>query len=101
MPSWAGAQTISGAACALVVGVSDFADSEYAERPVPHAVSDANGLADTLTHRLGWDLGHIKLLTGSVSKSDIVTAFHQIRNQASASREGVHTSRQRWIGVTF
>ena len=42
----------------LVVGVKDFADPEYSKRPLPHAMSDANGLADTLTHRLGWDLDH-------------------------------------------
>ena len=80
-----GADDFRARAYGLVVGVEDFADPEYSKRPLPHAVSDANGLADTLTHRLGWDLDHIKLLTGSVKKNSIIEAFRRLRDEAASS----------------
>ena len=84
-PMDGGADDFRARAYGLVVGVEDFADPEYSKRPLPHAVSDAEGLADTLTHRLGWDLDHIKLLTGSVTKEDIKEAFSRLRNEAASS----------------
>ncbi len=75
--------TFGDSAYALLVGVKDFSEPRYGE--LPHAVSDVDGIARALNRRLDWKPSNIKALVGTVTKSEIITAFHDIRQQMSRS----------------
>lgn len=71
-------------AFALIVGISTFQDAAYSNKPLRHAIYDAEDLASLLQQRLGWKEGNIRLLTGDVRKDDLRTAFMDLRTRIAS-----------------
>jgi hypothetical protein len=70
-------------AFALLVGISQFEDQAFCERPLPCAENDVDDFKQLLCKGLGWDDQKCLVLHGTVSKAKLIKAFN---SQIAAAR---------------
>ena len=61
---------------ALLVGISQFKDKQFCDRPLPSAKNDVHDFKRLLCKDLGWEDDNCLVLPGKISKLDLIKAFN-------------------------
>src|SRR5215831_814485 len=61
---------------ALLVGISEFSDENFRDRPLPFAGNDAELFKTLLCQHLGWCESNCRVVKGVVEKPSLIAAFN-------------------------